>query len=138
MEIHHSKAHGLYIKCAFMGRGRILAAARAHIDYLFPIGNENVFSSQNCIHFILPSEFWSSFHNDKNRPVLNIYENEIIRISLYTSSFLLKKAQPLLQEQRYYNNKWAKSKNAQNWYNLKAVILDSFTLLHFDKLVCNY
>ena len=74
-----------------MGWECILAAARAHIDDLFPIGNENVFSPKHCIHFILPSEFWISFHNDKNRPVLDIYENEIIRISLYTSYFLLKR-----------------------------------------------
>ena len=45
------------MKCAYMGRGCKLIAVRAHMNYLFPIGYENVFSSQYYTHFILPSEF---------------------------------------------------------------------------------
>ena len=54
------------------------------MNYIFSIGNENVFLSQLWIHFILPSEFLISIHNDKNHPILNKYENEMIRISFYT------------------------------------------------------
>ena len=41
------------------------------MDYLFPIGKENVFLSQHCTLFILPSEFWISILNDRNRPILD-------------------------------------------------------------------
>ena len=45
------------------------------MNYLFPIGNENVFSSQHSTHFILHSEFRISIHNDRNRPILDNHEN---------------------------------------------------------------
>ena len=45
------------------------------MNYLFPIGYENVFSSQYYTYFILPSEFWISIHNDKNYLILNSYGN---------------------------------------------------------------
>ena len=35
------------IKCAHRGRRFILIKVRAHVYYLFPIGNENLFSSQS-------------------------------------------------------------------------------------------
>ena len=41
---------------------------------------------------ILPSEFWISIHNVANCPILDKYENQMIRISLYTSHFLQKGA----------------------------------------------
>ena len=41
------------------------------MDYLFPIGKENVFLSQHFTLFILPSEFWISILNDRNRPILD-------------------------------------------------------------------
>ena len=65
---------------------------RTHMDYLFPVENENVLSSQRCKHFILPYEFWISIHNAANCPILDKYENEMIQISLYTSHFLQKGA----------------------------------------------
>ena len=41
------------------------------MGYLFLIGNENVFLSQHCTLFILPSKFWISILNDRNRPILD-------------------------------------------------------------------
>ena len=46
-----------------------------HTDYLFPIGNQNAFSSQHCTNFILPSEFRVSIHNGRNQPILDNYDN---------------------------------------------------------------
>ena len=56
------------------------------------IGNENIYSSQHCTHFILLSETWIVIYNDSNCPILENYENWIIRISLCTSHFLQKVA----------------------------------------------
>ena len=61
-----------------------------HMDYLFPIKNENVLLSQCCTHFNLLSEFWISIHSVANCRILNEYDNQMIRISLYTSHFLQK------------------------------------------------
>ena len=73
------------INCTYRRKGCILIVVRTHIDYIFPIGNENLSSSQNCSHVISPAEFWFSIHIDKNRPVLDNYETEIIRSSFYSS-----------------------------------------------------
>ena len=63
-----------------------------HIDNLFPIGNENVFSSQHRTYFILPSEFRIFIHNNRNCPILDNYENKITLISLNFFYHLLKGA----------------------------------------------
>ena len=63
-----------------------------HMNYFFSIAIENLLLSQHWTHFILPSEFWVSIHNDENHPILINYGNEMIWISLYTSHFLLKGA----------------------------------------------
>ena len=34
-----------------------------------------MYSDLSPEHVILPSEFWISIYNDKNRPILNNYEN---------------------------------------------------------------
>ena len=65
---------------------------RKHMDYLFPIENENALLSQRCTHFILPSEFWICIHNVANCPILDKYENQMIRISFYTSHFFAKES----------------------------------------------
>ena len=70
------------------------------------IRNENVYSSQHCTHFILPSETWISIYNDRNCLIFDNYENGIIRNSLYTFHFLLKGATSrlrLLINFRYIN-----------------------------------
>ena len=61
------------------------------MDYLSQAGKEN-FSSQHCTYFALPSEFGISIHNDKNCPVLDNYDNKIVRISLNSFDLLLKGA----------------------------------------------
>ena len=69
-----------------LGRGRgILTLVCTLMDCIFPIVNENLFSSQRSTYFILRSEFWISLHNDRNRPILDNCEDEIIKISLYSS-----------------------------------------------------
>ena len=72
------------------GEGCILKIVRKYMIHLLPIGNENLFSYRHCTHFFVPSEFQISIHNNKNGPILANYENEIIRISLYSSHFLVK------------------------------------------------
>ena len=54
---HHVQGQKPSIKCAYRERECKLIVVRTHMDYLFPIENENVFLSQRCTHFILPSEF---------------------------------------------------------------------------------
>ena len=63
-----------------------------HINNFFPIGNENFFSSQHRTYFILSSEFRIFIHNNRNCPILDNYENKIIRISLNFFYLLLKGA----------------------------------------------
>ena len=46
-----------FLKFACRKRGYQLIAVRMHMDYLFPIGNENLFSLQQCTYVILPFEF---------------------------------------------------------------------------------
>ena len=67
-----------------------MIVVRTHVGYPFPIVNENVFYSQYYIHFILLSEFLHFTHNERNCPILDNYQVEIIGISLYSSCFLLK------------------------------------------------
>ena len=95
---------------------------RTHMDYLFPIENENVLLSKRCTHFILPSELWISFHNVAYCPILDKYENQMIRISLHTSHFLQKRAasssEPLIYFK--YNNhiqdRKMYSRNEMRWW----------------------
>ena len=93
----------------------MLVAVQMHMRYLFPIGDQNLFSSQHCTHFTLPSrhttlyrrlldvettscvywvptEFWISIHNETKSPILDNYGNEIIPISLCFFHFLVKGA----------------------------------------------
>ena len=65
---------------------------RTHMDYLFPIENENVLLSKRSTQFILPSALSISIHNVAYCPILDKYENQMTRISLYTSHFLQKGA----------------------------------------------
>ena len=44
-KIHHTQGQGPSMKCACKGTGCKLIVARTHMDYVLPIGNENVFSS---------------------------------------------------------------------------------------------
>ena len=44
-----------------MGRECMLIAVQMHMRYLFPIGDQNLFSSQHCTHFTLPSRHTTSF-----------------------------------------------------------------------------
>ena len=55
--IHHAQGQRPSIKCALRNRGSKVMVVRTHTDYLFPIENENVISSQRCPNFILPSKF---------------------------------------------------------------------------------
>ena len=91
-KIYHVQGQKLSIKCTHRERGCKVIVVSTHMDYLFPTESENVLLSQRCTYFILPSEFWISIHNVTNRPILDNYENEMIRISLYASRFLLKGA----------------------------------------------
>ena len=88
--MHH--AQKLPLKCVHRERGSKLIVMRTHMDYLFLIENENVLLSKCCTHFILPSEFSISIHNVANCSILDKYENQNIRISLYTSHFFAKGA----------------------------------------------
>lgn len=54
-----------------------------HMDYQFPIGNENLLSLQRYAYFILLCDLLISIHYDRYRPLLDNCEDEIIRISLY-------------------------------------------------------
>ena len=56
-KIHHSQGQRPYLKCEYMRRGCPLIVVRTHMDYFFPTEKENVFSSQQSIHFIQTSEF---------------------------------------------------------------------------------
>ena len=67
-KIHHMQGQRPFIKCAHRKRVCRMILVRMHMNYLFPNGNENV------------------------HPILNNYENEMIRISLHTSHFSLKGA----------------------------------------------
>ena len=40
--------------------------------------------------FVHPSEFWISIHNERNLPVLDNYDNEVVRISMNSFNLLLK------------------------------------------------
>ena len=81
-KIHYVKSQKRSIKWTYRGSGCKLIAVCTYMDFLFLIENENLLSSQHCTHFILPSEFWIFIHNDRNRPILDIYENEIIRVRI--------------------------------------------------------
>ena len=85
---YHVQGQKPSIKCAYSERGSKLMVVRTHMEYLFPIENENVLLSKRCTHFILPSELWISFHNVAYCPILDKYENQMIRISLHTFHFL--------------------------------------------------
>ena len=88
-KIHHVQGQRPSIKCVHRKRGCRLIVVRTHMNYIFPFGNENVLLCQLWTHFTLTSEFWISIDNDRNHPILNNYENEMIRISLYTSHISL-------------------------------------------------
>ena len=89
---HHIQGQKPSIKCTYRERGFKLMVVRTHMDYLFPIENENVLLSKRSTQFILPSELWISIHNVAYCPILDKYENQMTRISLYTSHFLQKGA----------------------------------------------
>ena len=48
------------MKLAYKGRGYILIEVRRHINCIFRIRNENLFSPQDCEILFLPSELWIS------------------------------------------------------------------------------
>ena len=81
-KIHHIQGQRSSTKFAYGERGCKLILVRMHIDYLFPIGNENLISLQHCAHFILSFEFWISIYNERSWPILDHYENQTIQISL--------------------------------------------------------
>ena len=89
---HHIQGQKPSIKCTYRERGFKLMVVRTHMDYLFPIENENVLLSKRSTQFILPSALWISIHNVAYCPILDKYENQMTRISLYTSHFLQKGA----------------------------------------------
>ena len=60
------------------------------MDDLFPIGNETLFLSLHCTHFVLPSGLLLSIHNEWFGTILDSYENELIWITLFSFHFLLK------------------------------------------------
>ena len=64
----------LSIKFAYRRRGCKQIVVHMHMFCLFPIGNENLLSSQHCTHFILPSEFRMFIHNGRNRSILDNYK----------------------------------------------------------------
>lgn len=81
------KVRGSPIKFTYKRREFILIVVRMRMNYLSPIENENLFSSEHYTHFILYSELLIFIRNDRNRLILDNYKNEIIRISLYFSNF---------------------------------------------------
>lgn len=58
--------------CKYRGRGCILIEVGAQTDYLFQMGNGNLFSSvrKHCPYLILPFEYWVSIQVNKNCPIL--------------------------------------------------------------------
>ena len=89
---HHIQGQKPSIKCTYRERGFKLMVVRTHMDYLFPIENENVLLSKRSTQFILPSQLRISINNVAYCPILDKYENQMTRISLYTSHFLQKGA----------------------------------------------
>ena len=73
-----------------------------HMAY-FRLENENLFSSEHCTHFALPSESWISIHSDKNLPTLD------------NPSHFYKRDQPHLQGFESFSNTIIQSK-AKNLY----------------------
>ena len=95
-KIHHAQGQKRSIMCAYREKECKVIVVRMHIDS-FPleiktIGHENIYSSQHCIHFILPTETWNFIHNYRSCPILDDYKNGIIGISLSISHFLPKGA----------------------------------------------
>ena len=101
------KVRGSPIKFTYKRREFILIVVRMRMNYLSPIENENLFSSEHYTHFILYSELLIFIRNDRNRLILDNYRNEVIRISLYSSHFykessLFFKASNLFQKYSYH------------------------------------
>ena len=96
--INHVQGQRPSIKHVYRGRGCILLEVRTHMSYLLPIESENLFLSQHCTYVSLPSEFWISIHNNKNRPILDNFRylwkwnNPNQFLFLYSSHVLLKGA----------------------------------------------
>ena len=47
---YHVQVQKPSIKCAYSERGSKLMVVRTHMEYLFPIENENVLLSKRCTH----------------------------------------------------------------------------------------
>ena len=57
--MHHVQGQKCSIKCAYREKGCKIIVVRMHIDYLFPIGNKNIYSSQpvHISFYLLKHEF---------------------------------------------------------------------------------
>ena len=81
--MHQVQSHRSSKKCASWGMD-------AHGICLSHQKLKHLLFSSLLIYFVVPSESWISIHDERNRPVLDNYDNKIVRISLNSFNFSLK------------------------------------------------
>ena len=81
--MHHVQSQRTSKKCTSRGMG-VHRLSLSHQKWKL------LLFSALLVYFVVPSEFWISIHNEGNRPVLDNYDNKIVRISLNSFNFLLK------------------------------------------------
>ena len=96
--MHHVQGRKRSIKCSYREKGCKVGVVRMHIDCLFPTGDKNDWRWKhtllNTVHisfYLLKLEF-PFIMTEIVGPILDNYENGIIRMSLHTSHFLPKEA----------------------------------------------